>query len=117
MKQNDIVNLDKLLPQQLENLFNIFTTDDGSETYYYNILKTANFPADLDESIYFNYTVKPQDSYPLISYKIYGDVQLWWLICAVNNISNPLPMPKSGTILKIITTDIVKTILSDIRDT
>jgi hypothetical protein len=37
----------------------------------------------------------------LISYKSYKTVKYWWLICLVNNISNPLTDIEEGMILKI----------------
>ena len=54
-KQNDIkdVVIDKLSAQNLENLFYIFKRDNGQ--YFYNILKTVNFPEDIDPQIYTQY--------------------------------------------------------------
>jgi LysM repeat protein len=115
MKQNDIENLDRLTPQQLENLFNVFTDDDDCEIYYYNLLRTVNFPEDLDESLFTTYKVRPQDTYPMIAHRIYGSLQLWWLICAINNIKNPLPLPEPGIELKVLSSNVVKTILGEIR--
>ena len=37
----------------------------------------------------------------MISKKVYGVEQFWWVICLVNNIVNPLLDIKVGTILKI----------------
>jgi len=73
MKQNDIINnkidvtLKKLDSQNLENLWNIHTTEDGE--YFYNLLKTVNFPSDLDPTIYGTYTTVPGDTWPLIAWK------------------------------------------------
>ncbi len=37
----------------------------------------------------------------LISYKVYGTTEFWWVICLVNNINNPLVDIVPGMILKI----------------
>ena len=37
----------------------------------------------------------------LISYKNYGTVDFWWIICLVNGIENPLDDLEEGQILKI----------------
>ena len=89
-KQNQIkdVAVKKLSAQNIENLFNIYQRDNGQ--YFYNILKTVNFPDDLDPEIYDQYVTKPKDTWPLIAYNFYKDVRLWWLICAVNQIVNPV---------------------------
>lgn len=36
----------------------------------------------------------------LISHKLYGTTDYWWVICLVNGIDNPLEDIKLGTILK-----------------
>lgn len=40
----------------------------------------------------------------LISYRMYGTVDYWWVVCLVNGIDNPLEDLKLGTLLKIPTT-------------
>ena len=37
----------------------------------------------------------------LISYKTYGTVRYWWIICLVNGIQNPLSDFVVGNVLKI----------------
>lgn len=115
MKQNDINSNDviKLVAQNLENLFNIYPDEDG--TYFYNILKTVNFPKDLQPSIYSVYSTLPGDTWPLIAWKHYKDVKLWWIVCMVNNINNPIELPTPGTLLKILDTNVVREVLSEIN--
>ena len=115
MKQNDITDYDvaKLTAQNIENLFNIYQDSDGN--YFYNILRTVDFPEDLDPSIYGTYVTQPGDTWPLIAWKFYKDVKLWWLICALNNVINPVAQPVSGTSLKILENSFVRQILSQIK--
>ena len=120
MKQNDIINdkidltLKKLKPQNLENLWNIHTTEEGA--YFYNLLKTVNFPDDLNPNIYGEYTTEPGDTWPLIAYKHYEDVSLWWLLCMLNNIQDPTAQPTPSTKIKILAVDIARDVLTEIRE-
>jgi len=115
-KQNEIndVVIKKLSAQNLENLFYIFKRDNGQ--YFYNILKTVNFPEDVSADLYENYKTKPKDTWPLISYKFYKDVRLWWLICSMNQIVNPTESPTPGTIIKILRVTTVRSILNKIKE-
>lgn len=112
-KQNDLTDVSHTLsPQQYENIFNVYSDSDIG--YFYNLLKTVNFPMDLDPSVYNTYTIAPKDTWPLISWKVYNSIILWWVICAVNNIQNPLIMPPVGTELKILQTEYLRNVLSNI---
>jgi len=112
-KQNNIPTLPTLSLLKLENLFNVY--NNGSY-YFYNILGTVNIPQNLDRSTYAEYTV-PSENMPwtLISYKVYNTMDLWWLICSTNNISNPIEFVKAGTVLKILTPEYVSSILQTIN--
>jgi len=115
MKQNNIIdtNVEKLAAQNLENLFSVYQNDDGS--YYYNLLKTVNFPTDLDPNLYFDYEVEPSDTWPLIAWKTYKDVRLWWVICSCNQIENPIAQPAAGTTLKLLYNNVVRDILAQLK--
>lgn len=116
MRQNEIDdnNISRLVPQQYENIFNVYVDGDGY--YFYNLLKTVNFPEDLREDIFSLYTVQDRDTWTGISWKVYNDIRMWWIICAANNITNPLEMPESGTQLKILNIYVVKNILNQLKE-
>jgi hypothetical protein len=42
-------------------------------------------------------------------------VKLWWLICAVNNIQNPVIHPEPGTVIKILNVQVAREVLSQIE--
>lgn len=114
MKHNDVKNVSlKLTPQNYENIFNVYRTEDGF--YFYNILRTINFPEDLDPTNYTTYTTKHGDMWPMISWNAYRTVKLWWLICAVNQIIDPSAPPVPGTELKILRATVVRNILGNIN--
>ena len=111
-KQNNVEDLAKLQKFRYENLFNVYLKD---EHYVYNLLSNVNLPENLDTA-YYNLYIVPNDSIPytLLSYKMYGTTLLWWLICATNNITNPVFFPQPGTKLKILKPEIASTILQQL---
>ena len=113
-KQNQITTLQTLNDYAYENIFSVYQEDNQ---YYYNLLNTITFPQkeELDPSLFTLYTLTSQDIWPLISYKQYGTIQLWWIICIANNIQNPLVMPKAGTKIIIPVTSVVNEVLATIN--
>ena len=111
MKIQDIKEKSDLItPENYENIFNIYKDED--DFYYFNLLKKVDFPEDLDAEVYDYYKTVPVDTYPYIAYNFYKNVKLWWVICAANQIDNPIAQPDAGTILKIIKPYYIKNILS-----
>ena len=113
MKQNQIKDLQKLNPENLENIFNVYQLQDGK--YFYNLLQTVVFPSDLPPSLFTSYTTTYGDSWPYISYKVYKNPNLWWIILMANNIQDPTILPKPGVNIAIPINDVVKEITSQIR--
>lgn len=102
MRRNEIPDLSNLSDTRFENIFNMSRTDDRGY-YYYNIMKTVRFdPDELDTNFYFKFTVDRHMSWTALSHRMYGSIDLWWLICVINNIDNPIKFPAPGTVLKII---------------
>lgn len=115
MKQNDIEILPTLKITRLENLFEVYT--DNNDRYFYNLLKTIHFDEkSTPQNIYKYYTVMNGDTYTYISYKTYSTIDLWWLVCAFNNIKDPTKMPEPGTQLKILFSEYVSNILTAIKN-
>ena len=113
MKQSTIPSLPTLDATRYEHLFDIYEDKDGR--FFYNILKTVNFDQeDISPEVYTIHIVQPKETYNLISYKQYKTINLWWLICALNGISNPTKMPIPGTSLKILNVELVNNVLNNI---
>lgn len=70
------------------NFANLFNIIDLNEKSYFNISKTIYFDK-VDKDRYDYYKINEGDNWTYISYKMYGTVKLWWLICKFNNIQNP----------------------------
>ena len=103
-------------PGDMANLFNIHSTvdDDGSTVDYFNINRTVYFNGidNAAPSFFTPYTATANDTWTLISYKFYGTIEYWWLICKFNGVNDPTGFPVVGEVLKIpseiLRKDIVK---------
>lgn len=114
MYQNKIKDLPKLNIENLENIFQVYT--DENDYYYYNLLQTINIPQNLPPGYFDNYTVKYNDTWPVISYKAYKTPNLWWLIVSVNNILDPTKQPEQGTVIRILKTSLARNILTEMTN-
>lgn len=114
MKQNQIKNLPNLTSEHYENIFNVYTNENG--LYYYNLLQTVVFPQNLPANLFKTYTIKPEDTWPLISYKTLKSPNLWWILMLANNITNPIKQPVSGTMILIPIPEIVKELLFQVSN-
>jgi hypothetical protein len=113
MKQADFTELPNLSLYRYENFFNIY--QDKDQTKFYNLLRSINiFPAQ-DSSVEDIYYVEPNDTWINISYKYYNTVYLWWLVCEYNRITNPLEMPELGTKLKLLKSQYVWPIITELN--
>jgi len=110
--QNEI---DKLPPLDDYSFENIFTVHQDGEHYFYNLLRTINFPEDIDSSLFVNYRVKSNMPLTTLSYNVYNTPKLWWLIVLVNRIDNPISFIKPGTLLKVVKPEQVNEIIQTIK--
>jgi hypothetical protein len=114
MKHNDITDLVSIESTKLENLFNVYQESTGE--YFYNILNTVNFDSDnMAPYLYDWYSVITGDTYTGISYKHYNTINLWWVICSLNNIQNPTSAPTPGESIKILKSNYVNDVLTTIN--
>lgn len=100
-----------------ENIFTAYETTSGADAYvFYNINNKVTLPANIDPQV-FEYWVVP-GSMPLttLSYRIYGNMHLWWLIMITNQITNPIKLLAPGSSIRVIKRDYVSTILQSIRN-
>lgn len=110
--RNDINSLLNLPENAYENIFRMYSTNENQ--LYYNILNNIILPVDISNSFFYVVKVTRKTAWTVISYNEYKTMNLWWLICLVNNINNPIDYPVPGTQLKIIYPQYVKTILDEI---
>lgn len=112
--QNEIKDLPKLSVYRYENFFNIYT-DDKSDMRFYNLLRNINVFSANNTVLEDEYLIQYDDSWTYISYKAYNTTELWWLICAYNQIQNPIKMPQAGTKIKILKSEYVNLVLTELN--
>lgn len=113
MKQKNIPDLPEISFFRYENFFNLYQLQDGN--YFYNLLASVNiFPA-TDSSLEDAHIVKPQETWVYLSYKYYNTMDLWWLVCAYNQVINPTKMPEVGTTIKFLKSNYVGLILEELN--
>jgi len=114
MKQNEIQ--DNLVPvlnsYNYAQAFDVYLNEDGY--YYYNLLRNIRFPQDLSKDVYSLVRPLPGELLPQMSYRIYKQVELWWVIAIANQIDNPLEPLSADTPLKIIKSGSVINVLNTI---
>lgn len=113
MKQDDFPDLPIVSGYRYENFFNIYTDNNGFK--FYNLLCSINLFPSLNSNAEDDYIVKNNDTWPLISYKYYNTMDLWWLVCAYNQIENPLISPKFGNVIKLLKNNYVSTVISNLN--
>lgn len=99
--QNNIDSLTDLQSYDFEQIFKM-CYDSDKQAYFYNLLKTVNIPNKIDSTLYMTIPVPTRTSMTKLSHSIYGTMKLWWLICTVNNIDNPVKFIPGGTLIKVI---------------
>ena len=113
MKQNSFTDLPNISMYKYENFFNIYTNENSFK--FYNILKSINlFPSNNSDAEDV-YSTKHNDTWNLISWDYYNTMDLWWLVCAYNQIDNPVNMPDAGTQLKLLKSSYVSTVVSELN--
>lgn len=111
--QNNIPELPKLNLYRYENIFKMYKTKN--DQYYYNLLNTVQFDENLNPSVYYTISVSQRLPWTMISFNEYETMDLWWLICVVNGINNPLELPEINQSVKIIRKEFLKFIIDEIR--
>lgn len=96
-----------------ENYMRLYLNKNNQ--FYFNLLTTSiSFDGELDTSTYYNITVNRRIPWTTLSYNEYRNMNLWWLIMAVNNIKNPIEYPVPGTVLKILYPEYVRYVVDTI---
>jgi hypothetical protein len=121
-KLNDNIDIEERIPEEdFANLFNINPEPELTDNAYtYSINRTLNLtdipkPGDNVSGVFFEYEVSAGETWTLISYKIYGTIRLWWLVCKLNNIKNPTVSPETGQRLVLIDPNQVFNVLNQIK--
>jgi hypothetical protein len=111
MKRSATLNLPSISLYSFENFLNVYRDNDSNYNFY-NLLRSINvFPSNNEEAE-MQYTIAYSDTWASISYKNYNTLDLWWLVCAYNNIIDPTKIPAPGTTLKILKSQYVGQVIA-----
>lgn len=112
--QNTIADLPRLEPQFYENIFKLYTNEN--KEYFYNLLTSITIDSDvIAQEAYYNKTVIKRMPWTMISFDEYNTMYLWWLICIINKIDNPLDYADVGTTLKMLKPEYIPLVLNEIN--
>ena len=82
--QNEITSLSALDIKNYERIFKVFQQSVNDKDFYvYNILKRIDFP-EIDSQYIEYYNVESRTALTILSYKIYEDIQSWWILYLLN---------------------------------
>lgn len=110
---NKVDELGDLPSSSYETIFNMYK--DQGEFYAYNILKTVRFPNDIEDEFFYFHQTAGRDPWTKLSFDHYGTIRLWWLVCLVNKIMNPVLLPEPGTVIKILKPIYVSEVIDQIK--
>ena len=111
--QSEVPYLAKTDEYSFQNFLRLYLTKDNK--FYYNLLSTQIvIDGELNTSTYYTIRVNKRVPWTTLSYNEYRNMNLWWLIMAVNKIKNPLAYPDPGTELKILYPNYVRFIIDKI---
>ena len=109
-------SLKNLSKNRYENIFNVYETQkDSTRYYYYNLGKKITIDvSNVDPSVFKYIRIDRRLPWTTISYQEYRTQHLWWVILAVNNIINPVNLPKIGDVLRIVKNEYIDSIVNQI---
>ena len=98
------------------NFANLFNVVNKGEKSYFNLCRSIYFDIeDISPDLITVYEVAEGDTWTNISYRNFGTIKLWWLICKFNNIKNPFEEIEAGKIIKISSKQLMETIINVIQ--
>lgn len=99
----------------MENYTDIFKTYNTSEGIpFYLLNKRIEFPDDRGLFIYNSILMDTDIPWTLLSYRLYGDIKYWWLLCSLNKSS--IFYAKEGSTIFYIKPEYLTLILSKITN-
>ena len=110
--QNEVIELPTIEGVRYENIFKVAKTD---KFFFYNIIKKISIPDKLQSEIYYELRINSNKPWTTLAHEVYGTQELWWLICLINKVYNPINNPELGAVYKIIKPDYVNPILIEIK--
>ena len=57
---------------------------NNKQFYFYNILNKLDFPVNISPTLLSSYTVPARQPFTAVSYKLYKDIDSWWILWYLN---------------------------------
>ena len=95
------------------NLINKEKNNSISSHYFYNTLNKVSIPEDINSDIIETVTLNYDTAWTTLSYKVYGTIELWWLIVLLNK-PKYIFMAKGGEDYTVIKPSAVRSVLTQI---
>ena len=97
-------------------LFNILKDDDDNE--FLNIFRSYSVNEDILSNVmnYTTYEIEDDEYVENISYKIYENINLWWMVFLANNVNNPFEDFSVGQNIKILKESLIPLLIREIRN-
>lgn len=92
-------------------IFNGYYTEEGTPYYFLN--KRVVFPNDQSLDFYVKYYVDVDTPWTILSYKLYGTIDYWWVLSSLNN--KMIFYAESGSEILIIHPDSIDDVLKQIK--
>tara|TARA_R110001583_G_scaffold7889_9_gene38566 strand:- start:1913 stop:2347 length:435 start_codon:yes stop_codon:yes gene_type:complete len=84
------VGLSAVPVSRYERIFKVHTQapanplGNNKQFYFYNILNKLDFPVNIAPNLLSSYTVPAKQPFTAISYKLYKDIDSWWILWYLN---------------------------------
>lgn len=120
MKAYQIKELEKFVSKKdIANLFHVYKDNnlDIKNNRVFNIMRSVYFAdlSDIPLSYFKYYTVIKNDNWNLISYKLYGTIELFWLLMKLNGVIDPFYEPIVGKAIRYISKDDANGVVEKIK--
>lgn len=104
-----------LLNSSFLRMFNILD-DDG--TKFLNIFRSYSINDSVKNDIVFydTYEIDNKDFWENIADKVHDNINLWWVVCLINNIINPFEELEDGQNIKILRNYYISYLMREMRD-
>lgn len=93
------------------NLFNGYYTEEGIP--FYLLDKSVIFPSDKSLDIYAKMYVDDDTPWTIMSYKLYGTIEYWWVLNSLNK--EMIFYAERGKEILVIHPDIIEDVLKKIK--
>lgn len=88
-KNNNIQIIPKINGLRYENIFPVYTIKkDNKDFYFYNINNKIILPTKIDGGYIGNIVLDRTIPWTTLSYQIYGNIYLWYILYMMNNTGN-----------------------------